>query len=138
MTGSTNVPAPLALLNPFRYSVRELAPLIVAAIFLAGYVVAMFVAVPIGLIPAIAAIVPAAVGVILVFTTEATDALALEKALKALQASAVAVAIYFVTVPADTANKIGIAIGALAQFVALIAAHRAAIRAGLPHRTHAR
>jgi hypothetical protein len=137
MTPELKLPS-LASLNPFAYKLQELLPLIVAAIFLAGYAVTMFVAVPIGFIPACAALAPAVVGVVLVFVTEATDALALEKALKALQASAVAVAVYFTTVPASTTNKIGVLIGALCQFVALIAAHRAAIKAGLPHHPAAR
>lgn len=133
-------PASLALLNPLAYKAKELLPLIVAAIFFVGYVVTIFVAVPggPGLIEAVAAIAPAAVGVIVVFATEATDALALEKALKALTTSVIAVAVYFTTVDATNLNKIFIAIGALAQFVALIAAHRAAIRAGLPHHPRAR
>jgi len=140
MNATPHAPASLRAANPFAYRLKELLPLIVAGIFFAGYAVTLFVSVPggVGLIEAIAALAPAAVGVVLVFLTEATDAMALEKALKALQASALAVAVYFTTVPVDTANKIGLAIGALAQFVALIAAHRAAIRAGLPHRTRAR
>lgn len=133
---SPAAPASLAALNPFAYKAKELLPLIVAAIFFVGYVVTIFIAVPggPGLIEAVAAIAPPAVGLIVVFCTEATDAMALEKALKALTTSVVAVAVYFTTIDATNLNKIAIAVGALAQFVALIAAHRAAIRAGLPHR----
>lgn len=132
-------PVSLAALNPFAYKAKELLPLIVAAIFFAGYVVTLFVAVPggPGLIEAVAAIAPAAVTVIVVFCTEATDALALEKALKALTTSVVAVAVYFTTVDATNLNKIMVAVGAAAQFIALIAAHRAAISAGLPHHSPA-
>jgi len=118
--------------NPFNYSLKELAPLITSLVFLIGYGVTLFVAVPDpGFVPACAALVPAAFGLVEVFTKAAPDAANLSKALKQLQAAGTSVAIYFVAVPADTSNKIGVLCGAIVSFFAVIWAHKAA------HRTRA-
>lgn len=111
--------------NPFSYSLNELQPLIVSAIFLAGFAVTLFVTAPVGLIPAVAALVGPVFAVIGVFVAKAHSVGDLSKALEQLKGAALTVAVYFVAIPADTANKIGVLIAAFVSFVAVIWAHKA-------------
>jgi hypothetical protein len=111
-------------LNPFRYKLAELAPLIVSVIFLAGYSVALFVTVPIGFVPAVAALVGPVFAIVAVFTAKTHSVDDFQKALEQLKGAALTVAVYFTTVPADTANKIGILIGAVVSFFAVLWAHQ--------------
>lgn len=91
----------------------EYAKAIVAGIGLVGYVLLTFITFDPGLIQAVQLLVPAAVGVILVWGAKNHTPDDLNKALSALVATAITVVSYFTTVPADTTNKIGMAIGAL-------------------------
>lgn len=123
-------PTILSSFNPFKYKLVELAPLLTAGVFVIGYGVTLFVAVPgVGFIPACAALVPAVFGLIEVFTKAAPSSEDLSKALKQLQAAGTAVVVYFIAVPADTTNKIGVLIGAVVSFFAVIIAHKASVAA---------
>lgn len=114
----------LSTFNPFKYSLAEVSPLIVSVVFLIGYGVTLFVAVPgVGFVPAVAALVPAVFAVVEVFTKAAPSAEDLSKALKQLQGAGTAVVAYFILIPADTTNKIGILIGAIVSFFAVAWAH---------------
>jgi hypothetical protein len=110
----------LAALNPFNYSLAELSKAITALIFFIGYVVTLFIFVPPGLIVAIAAVVPPAFGVVMVFVKGNHDADAFNKAVVQLQTAVTTIVVYFVAVPASTTNKITMAIGALASVVAVL------------------
>lgn len=123
-----NAAAPAKSSNlPWHYSLAELAPLITAAIFVIGYGVTLFVTAPgINFIPAVAALVPAVFGMVEVFLKPTHGAADLSKALKQLQAAATAVVAYFIVVPASTTNKIGVLIGAVVSFFAVVWAHKAA------------
>jgi hypothetical protein len=111
-------------LNPFQYSLAELAPFLVSIIFLIGYGVTLFVAVPIGFVPAVAALVGPVFAVVGVFVAKAHSVDDLSKALEQLKGAALTVAVYFVAVPADTANKVGVLVGSIVSVVAVIWAHQ--------------
>lgn len=115
----------LSALNPFAYSLSELQPLIVSAIFLVGFAVTLFVTAPVGFVPAVAALVGPVFALIGVFVAKAHSVDDLSKALEQLKGAALTVAVYFVAIPADTANKIGVVIGGVVSFAAVIWAHTA-------------
>ena len=101
-------------LNPFNYSISELSKAAVALIGLVGYVVLTFVTFDPSLIQAVQLMVPAVVAVVLTFAATNHSPYDANKALQALLAASLTVVDYFTTVPADTANKIAMAVGALA------------------------
>lgn len=107
-------------LNPFNYSLAELSKALIALIFFGGYVVTLFIFVPPGLIVAIAAVVPPAFGVVMVFVKGNHDADLFNKALVQLQTAVTTVVVYFIAVPASTTNKITLAVGAFVSVVAVL------------------
>jgi glucose uptake protein GlcU len=94
-------------------NLSEYAKAIVAIIGLVGYVLLTFLTFDPTLVQAVQLLVPAAVGVILVWGAKNHTPDDLNKALSALAAAAITVVSYFTTVPADTTNKIAMAVGAL-------------------------
>lgn len=133
----------LAQLNPFNYSLAEVQKALIALIFFAGYTAALFIVVQPGLVVAIAAIVPPAFGVAMVFVNGNHDLAAFNKAATALQYAVITVVNYFAVVPASTTNKIEIAVGALGGVVAVFWKSNARIdspaaRGAIAHRTQHR
>jgi hypothetical protein len=114
----------LKSLNPFSYSFAEVAPLLVSLVFVVGYAVTLFVSVPdVNFVPACATLLLAVFGLVEVFLKGAPNPVDFSKALKQLQAAGTAVAIYFVTIPASTTNKISVLIGAIVSAFAIAIVH---------------
>lgn len=114
----------LKMFNPFAYSFAEATPLIVSLIFVVGYGATMFIAVPdVNFVPAVGSLALAVFAVIGVFVKAAPSPADLSKALIQLQSAGTAVAIYFVTVPASTTNKISVFIGAIVSAFAIAVVH---------------
>lgn len=104
-------------LNPFNYSVAELSKTIVALIGFVGFVLLSFLTFDPSLVQAVELLVPAFATVALVFASTNHTPYDLNKALQGLVAAVITVVSYFTTVPADTANKIAMAVGALVVVV---------------------
>lgn len=104
-------------LNPFNYSVAEISKTIVALIGFVGFVLLTFITFDPSLIQAVELLVPAFATVGLTFAATNHTPADLNKACQGALAAIVTVVSYFHTVPADTTNKIAMAIGALVVVV---------------------
>lgn len=94
-------------------NLSEYSKAIVAIIGLVGYVLLTFITFDPTLIQAVQLLVPAAVLVVVTWGSKNHTPDDLNKAMMAFVSAAITVVSYFHTVPADTANKIGMAVGAL-------------------------
>jgi glucose uptake protein GlcU len=115
-------------------NLSEYAKAAVALIGLVGYVLLTFITFDPSLVTAVQLLVPAAVGVVLVWGAKNHTPDDLNKALMALASAAITVVSYFTTVPADTANKIGMAIGALCVVVGVYWARNTVATGANPNR----
>jgi hypothetical protein len=96
------------------YSLAQVRKTIVSLVVLAGAVVALFwTGFDPNLTQAVVVLVGAAFGVLAVFTTKNATPDDWSKAAAQLQAAALSVVGFFVTVPASTETKVGVVIAAL-------------------------
>lgn len=106
-------------LNPFNYSVAELTKALVALVGFVGFVLLTFLTFDPSLVQAVQLLVPAFATLGLTFASTNHNPADLNKACQAALAAVVTVVSYFTTVPADTTNKIAMAIGALVTVVGI-------------------
>lgn len=117
-------------MNPLNYSLAEVQKALIALIGFVGFTVLTFITFDPSLIQAVQLLVPAGVAVIVVFGAKNSTSDDYNKAMQGLLAAALTVVSYFETVPADTANKIGLAVGALAIIIAVAAKRNGSTAAG--------
>ena len=107
------------MLNPLNYSLAEISKALIALVGLAGYVVLLFVTFDPSLIQSIELLIPAVFAVIGTFAAKNHSTDDLQKALMAAIGAIISIVSYFHTVPADTANKIGLVVGAIVIIVGI-------------------
>lgn len=109
----------LSALNPFNYSLPELAAAIIALLYLGFSIVVLWTSVPVGFEAATVALVGPTFAVIQVFTATELSPGDLGKALEALKGVAVTFIGFFVAVPEATSTQLSIVIVGLIGVISI-------------------